>query len=1034
MAKGIKILLFFYCISYPFFSQSQEIKFEHVSTEDGLSSNMVNCIIQDSSGFMWFGTSEGLNRWDGYNFETFLSDSKDSSTIFINSINDLYIDPNGNMWVGTSNGLNKFDYGTKKFKRYKAPHKDSDQSPLDVIKDIIEDNNGVIWCATMYGLCKLDSSDTLSCYIPESGNTNLLSSNYIYSLYQIDTNTILLGTNDGLLEFNIETNTFTKIPFNNVFFDRSPAIHKIYKDRSGQLWLGMAGRDIGLLKYDYKDRSFKQYRSDPSDPTTLSHSVIMSIYEDLSGNLWVGTSIGGLNLLNRSKDQFQSFQHNSLDEKSIGSQWIQEIYEDNDHNLWFGTEDNGVSYVVKYRKPVIHFEHNTEDSSTLASGVISAICEDKQGDLWIAHWGGGVSRLKKGSRKFIRYGFNSSQKISISNEWVSDIYEDKEGQIWVGSMGLDRINPKTNNVVHYKHDVNNPNSLNGIRVYTIYEDNKQRLWLGMWDRGLELFDRNQGIFKHFRHNPNDSMSLCHDVVSSIYQDSRNILWIGTVDGLCRLDPSKTNKVEFITYKNDQNKIGTISNNVINKIFEDSKNRLWIGTENGLNLFNYKNESFTCFKTEDGLPSNCIYAILEDDSGNLWLRMEKKLVKYNVENNTFRIYDESDGFPDYRVTPFGYKAFQKGRSGKFYYAGQKSLNYFYPDSIKDNTNPPPIVLIDFKLKNKSVEINDSSYLKKDINYVGSIALPYHENIFSIEFAALDYTTPAKNQYAYKLKGFHDDWTYTDANHRVASYTNLDPGEYTFKVIGSNCDGVWNKVGASVNIIILPPWWATWWFRSVAIIFLAAFIYGIYRYRVNKLLEMERMRVQIATDLHDDVGASLTKIAVHSEIIQSTEDRKKIASSSAKIGNMSREIITSLSDIIWSIDARNDKVGDLIDRMRDYLETIFPIGNISTDLQTHGLKFDNNLDQVLRQNIYLIFKEAVNNAAKHSCATKVNINMTNGDGKFKLEINDNGKGIELNEKSSGFHGLQNMKLRAERIGGELKTENNNGTRIILTVKEI
>ncbi|MEJ2618194.1 MAG: triple tyrosine motif-containing protein, partial [Ignavibacteriaceae bacterium] len=353
-----------------------------------------------------------------------------------------------------------------------------------------------------------------------------------------------------------------------------------------------------------------------------------------------------------------------------------------------------------------------------------------------------------------------------------------------------------------------------------------------------------------------------------------------------------NEVEFINYKNDQTKKGTISNNVISKIFEDSKKRLWIGTYNGLNLFNYENESFTRYTTKDGLPNNCIYAMLEDDHGNLWLRLEKNIVKFYVEKKFFRIYDESDGFPDCRTSQIGYKAFKKGKSGKFYYGGQKSLNIFYPDSIKDNPNPPPIVLTDFKLKNKSLEISDSSYLEKNINDVGSIELPYHENIFSIEFAALDYTSPAKNQFAYKLEGFHDDWTYTDAEHRVASYTNLDPGEYTFRVIGSNCDGMWNKVGASLNILILPPWWATWWFRAVTIILFLSGLILLYKFRVNhlklekirqeefskKLIEsQEGERKRIAGELHDSLGQNL--MIIYNDIQQYSQ-RKEIAPNELK----------------------------------------------------------------------------------------------------------------------------------------------------------
>ncbi len=286
----------------------------------------------------------------------------------------------------------------------------------------------------------------------------------------------------------------------------------------------------------------------------------------------------------------------------------------------------------------------------------------------------------------------------------------------------------------------------------------------------------------------------------------------------------------------------------------------------------------------------------------------------------------------------------------------------------------------------------------------------------------------------MKGFHDDWIYS-GNEHTASFTNLDPGNYIFRVKGSNNHGLWNEQGISISIIITPPWWATWWFRIIMFLMFIGIGYSFYRYRVNKLLEMERLRIQIASDLHDDIGSALTRIAVHSEIIQTTTEKEKVSSASKRIGNMSREIITTLSDVVWSIDSRNDTVGDLIDRMRDFLETVFPAGSIHIDFQTKGLHFDQKVEQSLRQNVYLIFKEAVNNAAKHSGADEIRITLVNGDGKFKMEIADNGTGINEEEKQKGHHGIENMELRAKRINGELIINNlEKGTSVTLIAKNI
>ena len=1024
----IVFLLFTAIIS----GQDKELQFDHLTTEDGLSNNIVTCIVQDPQGFMWFGTNHGLSRWDGNEFKIYTNDPRDSNSLSNSKIMSMLVDSKGTMWIGTFLGINKYDWHTDKFTQFITDDDKADYILQNRISYITEDNEGVIWFSTGAGICKIDSINSIiKRYQPDPGNRGeFWNPNIIITHSEIKPNKFLLSTAGGLYSFESKTNNFNKNPFDNPTLKRLPPVGRIYKDSSKNIWIS----GFGLIKYNLESEKLDHYTHDPNDLHSISNSSILSIYEDKAGLLWLGTWMKGLIKFDRNSNHFNSYKHDNKNPWSISDSRINSIFEDNDYNLWVGTWGKGINKVSKWRKPFKHFVHNVEDKSSIGYGEIISICEDKNGDLWTAHWGSGLNRLKSDDSKFIHYTRNQTSEIKIADNWVFDMHEDRSGNIWVGSIGIDHINIETNQIIHYSQNPKDTNSLGGPKVSKIYEDREGIMWLGIYNRGLDRFDRELGTFQHFRHNPSDSMSLSDNQVFSIYQDSRNILWIGTTHGLNKLVNLDNSKIGFIRYKNDPSKPNSISDNCIYTIFEDSNNRLWFGTEYGLNLFNRENNNFSIYTKDDGLPGNSIFSILEDDNKNLWLRTNNGLVKFNLENENIKIFDKRDGLRDYQEIEWGYKAFHKGRTGKFYYGGQNSLTVFHPDSLKDNPKSPNIVLTDFRLNNKPVEIGKNSYLKKVINLADLIELPYYENILSIEFAALDYTAPGKNIYAYKMEGFDGDWVYTDANHRLAAYTNLDPGEYVFKVKGSNCDGIWNEEGKSVKVIIIPPWWATWWFRSLAVFTFLLIGYLIYRYRVNQLLALERMRIQIASDLHDDVGSSLTKIAIHSEIIQSTEDRNKVTSSSLKIGTMSREIISSLSDIIWSIDSRNDKVGDLVDRMRDYLDAVFPTGNINTYFQTHGLIFEKNIAQELRQNIYLIFKEAVNNAAKHSNATEIKISMTNGNGKFRLEISDNGKGIVNKNTTSGFHGLQNMKLRSERIGGEFKIETINGTKIILIVKDI
>jgi hypothetical protein len=467
------------------------------------------------------------------------------------------------------------------------------------------------------------------------------------------------------------------------------------------------------------------------------------------------------------------------------------------------------------------------------------------------------------------------------------------------------------------------------------------------------------------------------------------------------------------------------NQLVHNFLEDRSNNLWLGTRSGLIKLDRGRKITAHYTQKDGLPSNIINSILEDQRGNLWIGTTKGLTKFNPLEHTFRNFDMNDGLPSMAISE---NAAWYSKNGMLYFGIDKEIVIVNPDNFVENKIIPSVHITSLELL-KSKKKVDQIFSKFD-----EIILNYNENDFLIKFVAINYTNSNKNQYAYKLEGLDDNWVCNN-DRRFVSYANVPAGSYKFCIKASNNDGVWNEEGTSLSIIILPPWWATWWFRVIMFITILGIAYSIYRYRLNKVLAMERLRVQIASDLHDDIGSALTRIAVHSEVIGTTTEKSKILRSSKQIGAMSREIITTLSDVVWSIDSRNDTVGDLIDRMRDFLETVFPAGSVRMDFQTKGLHFDQKVNQTLRQNIYLIFKEAVNNAAKHSGADEIKISMINGDGKFKMEIADNGTGIGTVDKHGGHHGIENMQMRAKRIGGELRIDKlDRGTSITLVAKNI
>jgi hypothetical protein len=427
-----------------------------------------------------------------------------------------------------------------------------------------------------------------------------------------------------------------------------------------------------------------------------------------------------------------------------------------------------------------------------------------------------------------------------------------------------------------------------------------------------------------------------------------------------------------------------------------------------------------FTAKDGLPNDQIFAIQEDKAGCLWLNTGKGLVKFDPRTRKARGYNLYNGLK-------GRTFFFKSRDEQFYYVGINGINVFRPENIRDNPLAPPVVLTSFRIFDKPAP------LKQEITATKEINLPYSDNFFSFEFAALDYTDPEFNQYAYRMEGFDQDWIYS-GNRRYVSYTNLDPGTYTFRVKASNNDGIWNEKGTALQVIITPPFWQTWWFRISTFLIIAGGLYALHRYRMKQALEVERLRVRIAGDLHDDIGSSLTKISLYSELIQNGADAGESQVFLRKISMLSREIVQTMGDIVWSIDARNETLGDLIIRMKDFATSVLPTRNISLSFNVEGIQEDNKLSSILRQNLYLIFKEAINNIVKHANASTVEVSLRNTDGQYQLIIRDNGVGLRQHNGHNGGHGLQNMHRRAASINAQLSLLNQDGLKLVLNGKSL
>lgn len=1025
------IIVFLSLFPLYLYPQFPEIKFEHLSTGEGLSQGSVTCILQDREGFLWFGTEGGLNKYDGYTFTIYKHHPSDSKSLSHNWILSICEGDSFTIWIGTlGGGLNKFDKKTEKFFHYKSEPENPHSLVHNNISVLLKDSQNILWVGTgRAGLHEFDNKTNqfIIHKLPLS-ETDIANPVGIRSIIEDHNGTLWIGTiNAGLFKFDKKLNQFTQYKYetnnpNSLSFN---TVNSIYEDKSADLWIGTGfwplGKGGGLNRLDRETGRFTHFTHNPHDPTSIGADIIHSIFEDSKGNLWVGTYGGGLNRFDRNTDSFIRYQHNSNSSHSLSSNLLMSIFEDISGIIWIGTADEGITKFSPQRAKFTHYTYDPNDSNSLSSKRIWSLLEDHFGILWVGTQNG-LNRIDRQTGSVEHYFHKQADPYSLSHNVLGPIFEDRFSVLWIGTDGgLDKFDRNTEKFTHYRHDPDNPYSLSDNGIFTIYEDRQGILWIGTRWGGLNKFDRETERFTHYKHDLNNPNSLSQNAIMKIVEDDSGFFWIATFNG--GLNKFNRKSGTFRHFKNDPHDPNSLSHNTVESIHRDASEILWLATWGGLNKFDPRTKEFFRYTTKDGLPDNIVYGILEDNRGNLWLSTGNGLSKFNPRMESFRNYDVSDGLQGNEFSEFAY---YKTRRGELLFGGANGFNIFHPDSLQDNSYPPPVVLTDFKIFNEPAQLDQS------ISTIKEVRLSYKQNFFSFEFAALDYTHPPKNQYVYMLKGIDEDWIYS-GNRRFANYTDVKPGEYVFWVRGSNNDGVWNEEGISLSIIITPPFWQTGWFRLLMIIAVAGLIYGLHRYRVSRLLEIERMRTRIASDLHDDIGSTLTRISIYSEIIQKSKSVTKITAAAGEIGAMSREIVATLSDIVWSIDARYDTLGNLLDRMRDFAARLFSSQQIQLDFKTTNLDIAKKIPANVRQNVYLIFKEALNNISKHARATHVGIYLKDIEGAFTMTIQDNGIGFDEKKIQKG-NGLKNMKLRAERIDGKLSVNTDKGVLIILTIRRI
>jgi DNA-binding NtrC family response regulator/ligand-binding sensor domain-containing protein len=862
------LLLFYFSVCINAQSQQEQIQFENISIDQGLSQSIVKCIIQDKKGFIYFGTEDGLNRYDGYSFNVMRNKPEDENSLSYNDITSLYEDHLGNLWIGTFNGgLNKYNANNKKITRFLYDPENNNSISHANINAIIEDNSGALWAGTDNGLNRIveDSVDgiySIERFLSEPGNPNGLIHNIVHTIFQDQYGIIWVGTEGGLYELIPIQGGDNQTIFNH--YQHNPAdpislsnnyVRIIFEDSRGNLWVGT---DLGLNRIvrsniNEDDISFVSYKYNPSDINSISHNEIYSISEDESGVLWIGTNGGGITLFDVEKNEFSRYLNDPQNPRSISYNEIRSLFRDRSGIMWVGTYGGGVEKVFRGAQQFSLNNHKPNNPKSLSHPIIWSICEDKNGILWVGTHGGGLDKLDRENNSFKHYKHNPDDPNSISSDIVRMIYEDSEGILWIGTHGggLNKFDPQTEIFKIYMTNPVDPNSLGYNEIRGIYKDKTGVLWIGTYGRGLDKFDDKTETFTHYRYDPDNPSSISNDFVRVIFEDNSGVLWIGTEGG--GLNKYNRETETFKRFRSDPTDATSISNDYIFTIHEDKSGILWLGTwGGGLNKFDPETEKFSYYTIKDGLPSDAIYGVLEDEAGNLWMSTNNGLSRFNPETESFKNYNIKDGLQN---TEFNGGSYFKSKNGEMFFGGITGFNSFFPENIKDNKYIPPIVITSFQKFNKPVQFNRPVY------EISEIDLSYKDYVFSFEFAALDYAAPEKNEYAYKMEGLDDDWIYTGSERRYATYTTLSPGEYLFRVKGTNSDGIWNEGGASIKIIITPPFWQTWWFRGILFLIIVVGVFLLYKKRVKNLEEKRKAlaeRLEEKTELSDELQNALSEV--------------------------------------------------------------------------------------------------------------------------------------------------------------------------------